>query len=169
MLLVLALAVSVAALAACGGTDPGRSADDEADAAQPAAEGSAAAAQPDAEEAAPAEPPVTEAEAPLLRQGHDGQCWPDVGAQPCSAGVPVGSQWTYAVYTHCGVESIYLDGRFWLTEPLGAMAAPAGWGEPLDEGVITLEAPDRAVYLSQGGDQVEFTPAPEDYEPPLCQ
>jgi hypothetical protein len=161
LLLVLVLAACTAVLAACGGTNP--------DAEPPPAPADAAAsAGPPVEASAPAEPPV-EAEAPVLRQGHDGQCWTDVDAQPCSAGVSVGSEWTYDVYTHCGVEFIYLDGRFWLTEPLGELAAPAGWGEPLDHGVITLEAPNRAVYLSASGDQIEFEPAPADFEPPLCQ
>ena len=68
-----------------------------------------------------------------------------------------------------GKPGIYLDGRFWLTEPLGKLNAPTGWGNPIDEGVVTLEASDAASYLSQGGDQVAFAPAPKSFEPPLCQ
>jgi len=86
-----------------------------------------------------------------------------------SSGVPVGSHWTFEIYTHCGVEWIYLDGRFWLTEPLGKLNAPAGWGNPVDEGVVTLDASGAATYLSEGGDQVVFAPAPKSFEPPLCQ
>ena len=96
-------------------------------------------------------------------------CFPNVEAEPCTSGVPVGSHWTFEIYTHCGVEWIYLDGRFWLTEPLGKLNAPTGWGNPIDEGVVTLEASDAASYLSQGGDQVVFTPAAKSFEPPLCQ
>jgi hypothetical protein len=160
---LLAVLASLALIAAaCGGTSP-----EPEPSAAPPAEGQPAAGEP-APQPPAAEPPV-EAEAPLLRQGFDGTCFPDVDAEPCTAGIPVGSHWTFEIYTHCGVEWIYLDGRFWLTEPLGEFNAPPGWGNPLDEGVVTLEAADEALYLSQGGDQVSFEPAPADFEPPLCQ
>src|SRR5262245_19679582 len=121
---LLGILATVAVLAACGGGTPPES---DAPAALPAD------AAPAAEEPAAlppvvaAEPPV-EVEAPLLRQGHDGSCFPDVDAEPCTSGVEVGSQWTFEIYTHCGVEWIYFDGRFWLTEPLGKANAPKGWG-----------------------------------------
>jgi hypothetical protein len=167
---LLGIVASLALVAACGGTSPEPEPSEALPAGEPSAAGVPAAQPPAASEppATAAEPPV-EAEAPLLRQGFDGTCFPDVEAEPCTAGVPVGSHWTFEIYTHCGVEWIYLDGRFWLTEPLGELNAPPGWGNPIDEGVVTLEASDRALYLSQGGDEVAFEPAPADFEPPLCQ
>ena len=162
---LLGILASLAVLAACGGGTPPETG---APAALPADEAPAAGEPAALPPVVPAEPPV-EVEAPLLRQGHDGTCFRDVEAEPCSSGVPVGSHWTFEIYTHCGVEWIYLDGRFWLTEPLGKLNAPTGWGNPIDEGVVTLEASDAASYLSQGGDQVAFAPAPKSFEPPLCQ
>ena len=160
---LLGFLAMLATVAACGGSPP----ESDASKALPADEAPAAG-----EAAAP--PPVTpadpvEVEAPLLRMGYDGGCFTNVDAEPCGAGVPVGSHWTFEIYPHCGVEWIYLDGRFWLTDPLGDLNAPAGWGNPIDEGVVTLAASGRAEYLSQGGDQVTFTPAPKSFEPPLCQ
>jgi len=154
----------LATVAACGGSPPESDASKALPADETPAAGEAAAPPP----VTPAEPAV-EVEAPLLRVGYDGGCFTNVDAEPCGSGVPVGSHWTFEIYTHCGVEWIYLDGRFWLTDPLGDLNAPAGWGNPIDEGVVTLAASDRAEYLSQGGDQVTFTPAPKSFEPPLCQ
>jgi hypothetical protein len=136
---VLGFLAMLATVAACGGSPP----------------------ESDASKALPADetPVAGEAAAPFT----------NVDAEPCGSGVPVGSHWTFEIYTHCGVEWIYLDGRFWLTDPLGNLNAPAGWGNPTDAGVVTLAASDRAEYLSQGGDQVTFTPAAKSFEPPLCQ
>jgi hypothetical protein len=162
MLAPVAAALAAATLAACGGAV-------EPEAAPPQEAAAGPAAQPPSADP-PAEAPAVEVEAPLLRQGFDGSCYLNVPDAPCGPGVAVGSHWTYEIYTHCGIQWIYLDGRFWRPDPvMPDFNPPEGWGNPVDEGVLTLEDAERALYLSQGGDQVVFVPAPAEYEPPLCQ
>jgi hypothetical protein len=161
---LLGVLASVALVGACGGTSPEADDSEALPAEEAPATGEPAASPPVSEQ----EPP-REAEAPLLRVGYDATCNPEVAAAPCGSGVPVGSHWTFRVYTHCGVEWIYLDGSYWVAEPgLGDVNPPPGWGNPFDDGVITLEATDRATYLSQGGATAQFVRAPAGYQPPLC-
>ena len=58
--------------------------------------------------------------------------------------------------THCGVESVKFNGGWWnavtpLYGPSGEGAGPpAGWNEPWQEGTLTLEAEDQAVFVAVG-------------------
>jgi hypothetical protein len=76
-----------------------------------------------------------------------------VGSAPVTIGV--GETADFAMYSHCGVESTEFNGRVWnAVEPLYAtperLGPPAGWGDPEQEGRLTLEAPDRAVFTALG-------------------
>ena len=51
---------------------------------------------------------------------------------------PLGEAVDYFVHTHCGVESLEVDGRMWhAVEPLygdnGPGESPEGWGDPYQE------------------------------------
>jgi hypothetical protein len=80
-----------------------------------------------------------------------------VGEPGSEAGdtLSVGETVGFSMYTHCGVESTRINGRVWnAVEPLYAtpdrLGPPAGWGDPEQEGELTLEAPDRAVFAALG-------------------
>jgi len=51
------------------------------------------------------------------------------------------STMSISVYTHCGVESIRIDGRWWYAKPplynQDRSGPPAGWGDPHQEGTLT--------------------------------
>ena len=86
--------------------------------------------------------------------------------------IAVGETAGFAMYTHCGVESTQFNGRTWdAVEPLYApdrLGPPRGWGNPEQEGRLTLEAPDRAVFAARG-ERVVLLPAAPDRPPRLCQ
>lgn len=84
--------------------------------------------------------------------------------QPPAVGTPsseaastlkVGETESFSMYTHCGVESTRINGRVWnAVEPLydgpDRLGPPAGWGNPYQDGELTLETPDRAVFAARG-------------------
>lgn len=69
--------------------------------------------------------------------------------------VSVGETVKFSMYTHCGVESSRINGRVWnAVEPLYSspekLGPPHGWGNPEQDGRLTLESPDRAVFAALG-------------------
>lgn len=69
--------------------------------------------------------------------------------------VRVGQTIDFSMYTHCGVESTRINGRVWnAVDPLYAsperLGPPDGWGDPYQNGELTLESPDRAVFAALG-------------------
>ena len=75
-------------------------------------------------------------------------------SEPAST-LKVGETVSFSMYTHCGVESTRINGRVWnAVEPLydgpDRLGPPAGWGNPEQDGELTLEAPDRAVFAALG-------------------
>ena len=59
------------------------------------------------------------------------------------------------MHTHCGVESARINGRVWnAVEPLYAspekLGPPAGWGNPYQDGKLTLQSSDRAMFAALG-------------------
>lgn len=81
---------------------------------------------------------------------------------PSTVHTPSGVPFT--AFTHCGVESIRIDGRWWHASPplynRARNGPPAGWGDPQQEGVLTVESVDRAVFEALG-QQVLFEPSPD--------
>jgi hypothetical protein len=77
----------------------------------------------------------------------------------------------FSVYTHCGVESAHIDGRWWHASPplYGKVSGPpAGWDDPYQEGTLTMESADRAVFEALG-QRVVFVPAPDDEPVRVCR
>ena len=78
----------------------------------------------------------------------------------------------FSVYTHCGVESVRIDGRWWHARPplynQERSGPPAGWGDPHQEGTLTMESADRAVFEALG-QRVVFVPAHDDEPVRVCR
>jgi hypothetical protein len=78
---------------------------------------------------------------------------------PRSGQADVGVAYRFQLYTHCGLDSptaMDFDGSFW--DPAGPAPAsdgsgnpPAGYGNPYDQGTITLISPTRVQYRSGTG------------------
>ena len=86
---------------------------------------------------------------------------------------PSGEAVGYFAYTHCGVESLRIDGHWWhAVNPLygdnGPGSAPDGWGDPYQEGELTFNSED-SVTFEANGRRVQFTPAPEDRPMRMCR
>ena len=80
------------------------------------------------------------------------------------AGARVGETVGFTMYTHCGVESANINGQVWnADQPLYAtpekLGPPAGWDNPEQNGELTLESPDRAVFAAVG-QRVVLKPSP---------
>jgi hypothetical protein len=88
---------------------------------------------------------------------------------PYDAGVTIGESYRYKMYTHCGVHWTRIDGVWWETSPLGEDEAtpPNGWGNPFDEGTMTIVDHQTAVYEGPDGD-VTFTRTSETEAPFTC-
>lgn len=85
--------------------------------------------------------------------------------QPVSARIEPGVPYRYEVVTHCGFvgTSFDVDGSFW--EVVGARDdgsgnPPAGIGNPSDPGVVLLVAPTEALWVSEGGIRIALRRLP---------
>ena len=90
-------------------------------------------------------------------------CSPSVERVPCSAGMKVGVEYDYRLFTHCGVLSAYFDGRLWrASPPLDDRFGnpPDGWDNPSEVGTVELVARDRAEFRSRAGKAARFVPLP---------
>ena len=78
----------------------------------------------------------------------------------------------FSVYTHCGVENVRIDGRWWHARPPlyneERSGPPAGWGDPHQEGTLTVESADRAIFEALG-QRVVFVPAPDNEPVRVCR
>ena len=87
---------------------------------------------------------------------------------------PNGEPVTFFFYTHCGVESARIGGHWWHAEkPLygdggEGVGPPAGWDNPYQEGLLTVESPRRAVFTAEGI-AVVLVPAATDRPVRLCR
>jgi hypothetical protein len=76
-----------------------------------------------------------------------------------AAAATVGSARPYSLYTHCGIDEARIDGRYYeAVRPLsdGQGNPPAGWGNPYQDGTMTLLPPDQALFRDNAGHQVLF-------------
>lgn len=78
----------------------------------------------------------------------------------------------FSVYTHCGVENVRIDGQWWHAKPPlyndERTGPPAGWSDPHQEGTLTMESADRAVFEALG-QRVVFVPAPDNEPVRVCR
>jgi hypothetical protein len=77
-----------------------------------------------------------------------------------------------SVYTHCGVESLRIEGRWWHARPplydRAGSGPPDGWSDPYQTGTLTMAEPDRAVFEALG-QRVTFVPAVDDQPVRICR
>ena len=65
----------------------------------------------------------------------------------------------YQLYTHCGIDEARIGNRYFeAVHPLsdGNGNPPPGWGDPYQEGTMTLVTPTRAVFSDAAGHRVLF-------------
>jgi len=76
-----------------------------------------------------------------------------------TAAATVGSARPYRLYTHCGIDEARIGSRYFeAVHPLsdGQGNPPAGWGNPYQQGTMTLLSPSRAVFRDDTGHHVQF-------------
>lgn len=76
----------------------------------------------------------------------------------------------YGLYTHCGIEWAKIDGVFWrATRPLsdGNGNPPPGWGNPFQQGTLTLTSRTTAEFSSPAGG-VTFERTERTRPPVIC-
>jgi hypothetical protein len=80
------------------------------------------------------------------------------GAMP-GRSAPAGNSMPYDLYTHCGIDEARINGRFYeAVKPLsdGNSNPPPGWGNPYQQGTMTLAPPSAAVFTDRSGHRVAF-------------
>jgi hypothetical protein len=112
---------------------------------------------------------LAEASEPDLPNDGAFLCSPIKELPPC-AKAEVGVSYPVDLYTHCGIENAYFDGRFWLADaPPGSNRGnpPPGWGNPFQRGRMRLISPEVAEFRT-AEHLLRFEPAPESYRRPGC-
>lgn len=89
-----------------------------------------------------------------------------------NASVAEPSSTPFSVYTHCGVENVRIDGQWWHAKPPlyndERTGPPEGWSDPHQEGTLTMESTERAVFEALG-QRVVFVPAPDNEPVRVCR
>jgi hypothetical protein len=65
----------------------------------------------------------------------------------------------YRLYTHCGIDEARINNSYFeAVHPLsdGQGNPPPGWGNPYQQGWMTLVSPARAIFRDKAGHQVRF-------------
>jgi len=70
-----------------------------------------------------------------------------------------GSPKPYQLYTHCGIDEARIGNRYF--EAVRALSdgqgnPPPGWGNPYQQGTMTVLSPAEAVFRDHAGHQVQF-------------
>jgi hypothetical protein len=76
-----------------------------------------------------------------------------------TAAAAVGSPQPYQLYTHCGISEARIGNRYFeAVHPLsdGQGNPPPVWGNPYQQGTMTLLSPAEAVFRDHAGHQVQF-------------
>jgi hypothetical protein len=94
------------------------------------------------------------------------------GQDPASDATAIGETVPFSVYTHCGVENVRVDGRWWHAKPPlygeDGHGPPVGWADPYQDGELTIESPDRVVVKAMG-ERVVFVPSPDSQTVRVCR
>ena len=80
-------------------------------------------------------------------------------APSVTAATAAGSPQPYQLYTHCGIDEARIGNRYFeAVHPLsdGSGNPPPGWGNPYQQGTMTLLSPTEAVFRDRAGHQVQF-------------
>ena len=66
----------------------------------------------------------------------------------------------YDLYTHCGIDYARVANRYYAaTPPLsdGSGNPPPGWGNPYQQGTVTVVSPATVIFTDKAGHRVVFT------------
>lgn len=88
---------------------------------------------------------------------------------PVGPGAEVGREYPFQLHTHCGIEWARIDGVWWKTTPKlhdgsGNPPRDEEWGNPFDDGTVSLLDHDTAEYVSASGNRVRFARTTESPE-----
>ena len=94
-------------------------------------------------------------------------------APGASVSIKVGSSAPYRLYTHCGVLAASINGQIYYADPPltdGSGNPPSGWGNPYDDGDMTLRTATTADFRDSAGHTAHFTSTPQGPTPsiPIC-
>jgi hypothetical protein len=84
--------------------------------------------------------------------GDQGNARQDVASTPIAE--PVAGAVPYRLYTHCGIDWENVGGNWFEAQPPisdGHGNPPAGWGNPYQDGTITMLSPARAEFRDAAG------------------
>jgi hypothetical protein len=92
----------------------------------------------------------------------------DTTTNPSASSFPISSPpppsaTPYRLYTHCGIDEAKIGATFYeAVTPLhdGAHNPPAGWGNPYQEGTMTITSATEAVFRDDKGHEVVFRVRP---------
>ena len=96
---------------------------------------------------------------------------PNAGEAGGNISIGVGKSEPYRLYTHCGVLSANINGQtFYADPPLsdGNGNPPPGWGNPYDDGVMSLQSPTVADFRDSVGHSAHFVAAPQGPTPRIA-
>jgi hypothetical protein len=89
-----------------------------------------------------------------------GTAAPPPAARPAdTATTAAGSPDPYQLYTHCGIDEARIGSRYFeAAHPLsdGNGNPPPGWGNPYQQGTMTMVSPTEAVFRDAAGHRVLF-------------
>lgn len=92
---------------------------------------------------------------------------------PANPSVAVAQSTPYSLYTHCGILSVEVNGHTYYAQPPlgdGSGNPPPGWGNPYDDGTLTMVDVHRAKFRDPAGNTATFTDTPVGATPtiPIC-
>ena len=77
--------------------------------------------------------------------------------------ISIGESRAYRLYTHCGILYATINGTTFYADPaLGDASGnpPPGWGNPFDDGDMTLTTATTADFSDHAGNHAHFTSSP---------
>jgi hypothetical protein len=87
-----------------------------------------------------------------------------------SVSLTPGQTASYRLYTHCGIRSAQINGETFYAVPIlddGLGNPPFGWGNPFDDGQITLHTDGTAEFRDSAGHFATFTSHPPGATPTI--
>lgn len=83
----------------------------------------------------------------------------------------VGTRYEYGLMTHCGVDFIRFDGRWWEAQPHlddGNGNPPDGWDNGIQEGTLTLRTEAALEFNASAGRTLQFVEVRTAPTPVIC-
>jgi hypothetical protein len=93
-----------------------------------------------------------------------------LGAFEVLPSAEVGVAYPFDLYTHCGVLGADVGNVWFAAQPplVEEYGPPAGWGNPYQRGVLTLESTSEAVFRDEIGHELRLQAASDSERPPPC-